>query len=431
MNYGKLRFSYAQIGKYADWNKVNNYYIVVSPFGDVTQARQIYTSNNPNLKPEISGTLEGGLETSLFNNRLGFDVTLYKINTKNSALPLDLSYATGYSGKWINVGEMENKGIEVTVNGGIIDHSKFKWNIAANWARNVNKVITLGGDITNLRIPNGGNLQGGVTINAREGEPYGTIQGTGFVYSPDGRPIVNSSGFYMKTGTSDIVIGNIQPDWTGGLNNIFSFGNFTASFLIDVQYGGSIFSLDQWYGMGTGLYAETDYTNDLGNPVRDPIYDKDGNELLPYIDLPGYDPANGYGANSGGMILDGVTWEDTNGNGEPDEGDTYTENTRRTSALDYRVWGWSTNPNEKFIYDATYVKLREVTLNYRLPKKWFDNIFISSASIGVTGTNLWIIYKDLPHADPEASQGAGNVQGWQSGVMPATRNFGFNVNLSF
>jgi hypothetical protein len=131
------------------------------------------------------------------------------------------------------------------------------------------------------------------------------------------------------------------------------------------------------------------------------------------------------------MILDGVTWEDTNGNGEPDEGDTYTENTRRTSALDYRVWGWSTNPNEKFIYDATYVKLREVTLNYRLPKKWFDNIFISSASIGVTGTNLWIIYKDLPHADPEASQGAGNVQGWQSGVMPATRNFGFNVNLSF
>ncbi len=428
LNHGKVRFSYSQIGNDAPWGSTANAYNVVAPFGNVTLASMQTIKKNPDLLPEISSTVEGGLEMNMFKNRIRLDLSLYKTNTVNAIIPISRSTATGYRAEYKNIGEMENRGVEIALGLTAVSKKNFTWDINFNWSTNKNKVISLGEGIDNLQLAR---LQGGISINAREGETYGVIQGTDFVYAPDGSPIVQGNGYYMKTSTSDKVIGNITPDWMAGMNNVFTFGNFSASFLIDMRMGGSLFSLDQWYGMGTGLYAETDYTNDLGNPVRDAIYDKDGNELLPYIDLPGYDPANGYGANSGGMILDGVTWTDTNGDGVPNDGDEFNKNIRRTSALDYRVWGWSRNPNSKFVYDATFVKLREVTFNYNLPKKLFENNFIQSASIGLVGTNLWIMYKALPHADPEASQAAGNIQGWQSGVMPATRNYGFNLKINF
>jgi hypothetical protein len=147
--------------------------------------------------------------------------------------------------------------------------------------------------------------------------------------------------------------------------------------------------------MGTGLYAETVYTNDLGNPVRNSLED------------------------GGGLILEGVQ----------DDGTT---NDVRVSGANYRVWGWSQNPNAAFVYDATYVKLREMVLSYSIPQKTMQKAnWIYGATFSLVGSNLWIMYKDLPHADPEASQSSGNVQGWQSGVMPTVRQIGFTVNLQF
>jgi len=180
----------------------------------------------------------------------------------------------------------------------------------------------------------------------------------------------------------------------GGINNRFTYKNWAFSFLIDWQQGGSIFSLDMYYGLGTGIYEETVFTNDLGNPVRDPISD------------------------GGGLVLPGVKEDGT-------------PNDIRVSGGDYRVFGWSRNPNGAFIYDATYVKLREAVLTYSMPASKLDKTFLSGVSFSLVGSNLWILAKDLPHADPEASQGGGNVQGWQSGVMPATRNIGLTVNLNF
>ncbi len=425
LNLGKFRINYAKVGNDAPWGSVEDAYRIVSPFNGNTLVRFPSYKNNPELKPELSGSIEAGLEMSMFDNRLGFDFALYKTNTIDQVVPLSVSYVTGYASKFVNIGEVENKGIELMLRGTVVKKKDLSWNITLNWAKNTNKVISLGDDIDNLQLAA---LQGGVTINAREGEPYGVIQGTDFVYAPDGQKVIGSNGYYEKTPTSDQIIGNTQPDWNAGITNTIQYKNFTASFLIDMQMGGSIFSLDQWYGMGTGLYAETDYMNDLGNPVRDPIYDTDGNMLLPYFDLPGYDPANGYGSNSGGLILDGVVGEDTNGDGEYD---TYTENIRRMSGGDYRIWGWSKNPNAAFVYDATYVKLREASIGYNLPKSVTEKLSLTNATISVIGSNLWIMYKALPHADPEASQGAGNIQGWQSGVFPTARNIGFSINLTF
>jgi hypothetical protein len=308
---------------------------------------------------------------------------------------VSVSTSTGYLSKYVNAGEMQNQGIELMLFGTPVKSGDFQWDVTLNWAKNVNEVISLDGDLQNLQIAA---LQGGITINARVGEPYGTIQGTDYVINEaTGKRQILSTGYYQRSGTSDKIIGNVTPDWTGGLNNKFSYKNWAFSFLLDMQQGGSIFSLDLWYGMATGLYEETDYINDLGNPVRNDLTDD---------------------ATSGGVILDGVLADGT-------------PNTKRVSGADYRLQGYSRNPNSAFVYNASYIKLREAVISYSIPKSILSKSFFNGVSFSLVGSNLWIISKDLPHADPEASQSSGNVQGWQSGVMPTTRNVGFSVNLQF
>lgn len=403
---GKIRLGYAQVGNYAPWGSTKNTYTQFTTFAGTALFSVPNTENNADLKPEKTSSIEAGLEMYFLKKRVGFDVAVYKMNTTDQIIPVAVSYTTGNSSKYVNAGEVQNQGVELMVFGTPIKKDKFKWDVTLNWTKNVNEVVSLAEGIENLQLAA---LQGGVTINARVGEPYGTIQGTDFVYH-DGRKVVLANGYYTKTTTSDIVLGDINPDWLAGINNEFSYKNWKLSFLVDMQMGGSVFSLDQYYGLGTGLYEETDYINDLGNPVRDPIvYDEDDN-VMP---------------NSGGLILDGVV------NTGTVENPVWVENTTRIEGGDYRVFGWSKNPNAAFVYDATYVKLREVVISYNLPDKLLGKSFFTGASVGLVGSNLWIIYKDLPHADPEAGQSSGNVQGWQSGVMPTTRNIGLTVNLSF
>jgi hypothetical protein len=396
---GKLRLNYAEVGNDAPFASVLDTYVPIAPFQGNPVVAVAQQKNNPELKPERTKSLEGGLEMSVFQGRAGFDLALYQSNTINQILPVTVSYATGFASKFVNAGELQNKGVEFRLFITPLKVSDFQWDVTLNWTRNVNEVVSLQEGIENLQI---GSLQGGVTINARVGEPYGTIQGTDFVYR-DGRRVILSTGYYARSATSDIVLGNINPDWNAGLQNAFSYKNLNLSFLFDVQQGGDIFSLDMYYGLATGLYAETDFINDLGNPVRDPVI---GDQTT------GYDPA------SGGVVLDGVTAEGS-------------ENTRRVPGGDYRLFGYSQNPNAAFIYDASFVKLREVVLSYNLPRTFLDRTFIRGASLSFVGSNLWILHKNLPHADPEASQSAGNIQGWQSGVMPTTRNYGFSLNLQF
>jgi TonB-linked SusC/RagA family outer membrane protein len=405
LDLGKLRLNYAEVGNDAPFASVLDVYVPIAPFSGNPLASVGSIKNNPNLKPERTKSIEGGLEMNFFQSRLGFDVALYKSNTINQILPVTISLATGYSSKFVNAGELENKGVEVRLSGSPVRVAGFSWDITLNWARNVNKVVALQEGIQNLQIAS---LQGGITINARVGEPYGSIQGTDYVYQ-DGKRVILPTGYYAISPTSDIVIGNVNPDYTAGLQNVFKYKDLSLSVLFDMQHGGDIFSLDLWYGMATGLYEETVFTNDLGNPVRSPvipIHDPNTNAIT------GYDPA------SGGVVLDGVLADGT-------------PNTRRVPANDYRLFGYARNPNSAFVYDASYVKLREVSLTYNFPRALLGNSFINGASFSIVGSNLWILHKNLPHADPEANQGAGNIQGWQSGVMPTTRNFGFTLNLQF
>jgi hypothetical protein len=391
LSFGKARVGYAQVGNDAPWGSIKDTYDQNPSFAGTAMFSVPNTKNNTDLKPERTNSMEAGLEMYFLNKRVGFDFAWYKTNTVDQIIPVAVSFATGYSSKFVNAGEVENTGVELMVFGAPIVKENFRWDITLNWAQNKNTVVSLAEGVENLQLAS---LQSGLTINARVGEPYGTIQGTDYIYDDAGNKVVGENGYYLKTSTSDIILGNINPDWTGGINNRFTYKNWAFSFLIDWQQGGSVFSLDLYYGLGTGLYEETDYINDLGNPVRNPLDE------------------------GGGLILEGVKEDGT-------------PNDVRVAGDDYRVFGWSRNPNSNFVYDATYIKLREAVITYSLPNSAIENTFINGVSFSLVGSNLWILKKDLPHADPEASQGAGNVQGWQSGVMPTTRNIGFTVNLQF
>ncbi|MEP2024739.1 MAG: hypothetical protein ABJH98_01865 [Reichenbachiella sp.] len=237
-------------------------------------------------------------------------------------------------------------------------------------------------------------------MNAKVGEPYGVLFGTDYTYLDPDNPkaserIVDASGDYVITATSDNAIGNVNPNWTAGITNTFTYKGLSLSALIDIQDGGSIFSLDQAYGRATGLYEETDFINDLGNPVRNSL------------------------ADGGGYIFEGVQADGT-------------PNTVRRDAEQWGGFGYVGGvSNKAHVYDAGYIKLREVALNYTLPSSLLSNIFIRTASVGIYGSNLAILKKHLPHADPESGLSSGNLQGYSIGSLPSVREIGFNVKLTF
>ncbi len=393
LSFGKVRAGYAESPLGSPTQSLIDTYTKFDPAESVQFYSVNSTKNNPELKPSKSATKEVGIEASLFNKRVGFDVSWYQSTNTDQIFQVPFSTATGFSSKWVNAGSVENKGIEVQFNVSPVKTTNFEWEINVNWSQNRNKVLSLNEGIDNLQL---GSFQGGVTINAAVGQPYGVIRGTDFTYL-NGQKVVGTNGRYVINSSSNNIIGDINADWVGGIRNKVSYKNISFGFLIDMQKGGDMFSLDRSYGLATGLYEETAGLNELGNPIRNTI------------------------ADGGGVILPGVQADGT-------------PNTVRTPAPNFfgNVSGYRRQPNRAFIYDASYVKLREVSISYKLPTKWLDNIHIQEMKFSVVGTNLWIIDKNLPDADPESGLGSGNLaSGYSVGSLPTTRNIGCNLTLKF
>lgn len=415
LTYGKIRANYAEVGNDAPLFSTLPVYTVNSPFGASSQTSVPGTKSNPSLKPERTKSTEFGIEAQLFKGRFGFDVTYYDAKSFDQIFPVAVSTATGYSAKYLNSGTIQNKGVELSAFVIPVKTRDFSWQINVNWTRNRNKVLDLftdpatGEPSKNLQL---GTFQGGVSINATLGQPYGTIRGNNFVYysstpdpvtglnqkssgSPSERLVDATTGRYVKTATSNEVIGNPNPDWIGGINNSLKYKNISLSWLIDVRQGGDLFSLDLYYGLATGLYPETAGNNDLGNPLRSAV------------------------ADGGGIIREGVTPD-----GKP--------NTNRVSAQYYGAYGYRYSPAAGFIYDASYVKLREAVLTYSFPSAITEKTKIfKGIDVSLIGKNLWIIHKNLPYSDPEETMSAGNLQGYQGGAYPTVRSFAFNLKFKF
>jgi TonB-linked SusC/RagA family outer membrane protein len=397
LSFGKVSANYAEVGADAPIYSVYDTYSILTPYSGNPVGSLKATKNNPLLRPERTKSKEINLELAFLQNRLGMQASYYSSKTIDDILPVTVSAATGYSSEYENAGSMTNKGVELVMNGTPVRSKNVEWNITLNWSQNRNKVVQLftdgsGQEAKDLQLAS---FPFGQTLNAPLGEPYGQIRGSDFIYT-NGKPTVNAAGHYLFTSDVNENIGTIQPKWIGGIRNSIRVNDFTLSFLVDFKHGGNVFSLDQDFGQYDGLYPITAGNNTKGNPKRSSV------------------------ASGGGVILPGVTAD-----GKPNT--TYISDGSAGAA-----YGFNAAPDKNFVYDASYIKLREAILAYSLPHKLLAGTkSIKGVQLSLVGRNLWIIHKSLPYADPESGTSFGNVSGFQSGVYPSTRDISFNLKVNF
>lgn len=379
LSFGKLRLGFAKVGNDTDPYQLYNTFSQYTNIDATTPGYRLpNTMQNPDLKPESTTSFEAGLEMSFFNNRLGFDVTYYRTNTKDEILPLSVSGTTGYIYKYVNSGEIENKGWEFGVHATPVKTHDFEWNTNLTLATNKNKVKSLADGVDYYRIASAPFL---VEIGAMVGEEYGVIMGTDYVYDENGNKLVGDDGLYMATDGNQ-VIGHIFPDFTGGWTNAFRYKNLDLSFQLDFSKGGQYFSTTYLWGMYCGMFEET-----AANNVRET-----------------------------GIITQGYTTD-----GKP--------NTQVVAARDYYE-NFYTGPAAQSLLKSDYIKLREVSVGYtfNLKPQWF----VKSLRLSAFGRNLAVWGPDVKHFDPEMIvTGSGNIQGVEGGATPMVSTYGFTVNMKF
>ncbi len=360
-------------------------YAINSTFGlaNTGFGNQGYSPNtqyNPNLKAETVTGVEFGLDARLFSNRLRLSATYYDQLSEDLLVPIQVSSSTGFTNSWDNIADMSNKGIEIQLGATIIDKGDFSFDVDLNWAQNESEVTSLGGLDTYVL-----GSQWSVTLEARPGLPYGSLVGRDFSRTADGQ-VIYSNGLPVIDSTQK-VLGNIAPDWTGGANFSFKYKNFSLAALVDAKIGGDVHSMTYSWGRYAGTLEETligRETGVVGNGVR----------------------ADG----SGGFVPNDVT----------------------VSAKSFNQASYSNSIESSAIFDASYVKLRQVTFGYSLPSKFLDRLPFESMKVSVVGRNLALLYKNAPHIDPETGFSSSNgEQGQEFGQYPSARTIGFNVNLKF
>ena len=423
VNYLKIRGGWSQVGADANPYQLATVFTSETAFNGNPLQSSSTIGMNPNLKPEKTSSIEAGFEAAFWDNRLYLDFTYYKTDSRNQILKLATTAASGYTSQVRNAGHIRNRGYEIQLGAVPIQTSKgFRWNLDLNYGANSSKVVKLDdeGLITSYQL-----YSSGIQILASVGEAYGTLFGTSYVRDANGNVVVDANGL-PKISTTNKTLGKFTPDWTGGISNTFSYRSLSLSFLIDASVGASIFSNTNKTGKYTGVLANTlsgrdaehgglwYYTDAMGNNVRlpeSPSYSVSSDGLY-------YAQVNGQSTRvyQDGIMVEGVT-------------ESGSKNEEVVSAEKYyhRIYSIA----EANVYDASYVKLREVALSYRLPRLWTQKLHLQEASVTLTGRNLWTIYKSVPNIDPESALTTGNAQGVEAYSLPTTRSFGVNLSVKF
>lgn len=401
LSFAKLRASWAQVGNATDAYQLAMTYTSLDPYSGTTPFRLPTTLPALNLKPESITSIEVGTELKFLKNRVGLNLTYYDKIAKDQIMDIDISDASGYDKMKINAGEIENKGIELELQGQILKSDKgLNWDIAVNWAKNKNTVNKLYGDLKKYQISSS---WGSVTVEAIPGQAFGVIKGVGFKTDDSGNIIVGADGL-PKASSTPIEIGNVMPKWTGGISNSFSYRNFNASFLIDMRWGGSVFSVTDWFGAMSGTSEET-----AQMASRTGVEGKNIREV---------------GLVVGQDVLKDKTVIKEDGS----------KNDIVVSTQDYYESYWGIP--QQGIIDASYVKFRELTFGYSIPKSVLSKIGkIQAANISFVGRNLALLWTHKSNdigIDPETAFGTTNDgMGIEQYQLPATRSLGFKVSLTF
>ena len=392
ISFAKLRGSYTRVGNdAAPYLLTQTYSFSQGGVGgfinrDATQAFG-------ELKPELTTSLEFGFDGRFFDNRMGLDVTFYKTNSINQLLSLPLAPASGFSNQYINAGDIENSGVELTLTGSPIKKNDLTWDVMLNYARNVNAIVALHPDIKQTFISSGFVRTAGVLV--KEGGAYGDLYADGWARTPSGQLIMDGAGKPLVSSTQEY-LGNFNPKFTLGLNNAFSFGKIRLNVLVDARIGGVMTS-------GSDASLAFDGSSAITTAYRE-----------------------------GGWVLPGVTL--SNNEYIPNTYPINAETFWTTVSKGRYSWG------QVFTYDATNVRIREAAVGYDIT---INSQYVKKATLSIVARNLFFLAKgnaiiDIPGIptrkmwfDPDVNLGAGNYQGVEFGTLPSSRSIGLNLSLSF
>ncbi|MBF0577538.1 SusC/RagA family TonB-linked outer membrane protein [Dysgonomonas sp. GY617] len=387
---GKIRASYAEASNgtipYQNYltYSLETFKIQGQSVGKVTN-RNI---PNADLRPVKIQEWEAGLNVQFLNNRLGFDMAVYKKKTTDDITTVSTSYTSGYYGAVMNIGEIQNKGIEAMVHAVPVRTKDFMWNTSFNIAYNNSEIKYLGG-VKSLSIDGAQARNGTAVVMNIVGDPYGQIVGYKYKTNENGDRIYDKDGYAVRSDNQE-VLGNGIFKVTGGFRNEFSYKDFSMAFLLDYKFGAKIFSGTNLNLYSAGLQKET------------------------------------LGGREGGYVGKGVVNTGTTSN------PVWTPNTKAVDAQLYWRRISSESPiDEEFVYDASFIKLRELSIAYRVPQSMIRGSFVKALSLSLVGRNIWTLLKHTPNIDPESAYNNTNGQGLELNGYPPTRSIGFNVNVKF
>ncbi|HLR27023.1 MAG TPA: SusC/RagA family TonB-linked outer membrane protein, partial [Fodinibius sp.] len=378
LSFGKVFASYSKVGSDTDPYRLRKTFNLTSPFGSKPQVTVPSRLNNAELKPEQSYAWEVGTNLEFLQSRAKLQLTYYNRRTEDQILPIKVSRASGYETQVVNAGQVSNKGLEAELQLTPVQLSNgFRWTVSANWAKNVSSVDELARGVQNYQIDT---FPFGASVNAPVGGSYGMIRGTDFKYYKDtDKKVINPDGTFAVDKTQND-LGSFQPDWTGGVSTTFYYKGLSASVAIDGQKGGHIYSITNMFGNYSGILAAS-----ARGDVRE-----------------------------AGLIAEGVQADGSKNTVRADPEEVFK--------------GLQSNVGAN-VFDASYIKLRNVRIGYAIPATTFESTFLKGATVSVSGQNLATLFKNAPNFDPETALSATNAQGVEAGQIPPVRSYSFTVQL--
>ena len=408
INYGKFRASWAKVGSDTDpYQLALNYSTGKYSYSGFTIG-MINNNTQPNkdLKPTMTTSYELGLEMKFFHNRLSLDVTYYNQTSRDQIINLASSSTSGYQYRLINAGEIQNKGIEVALNGRALQIKDFAWDFGVNFSKNSNKVKSRTEGMDYFEIERA--IWCNVSVGAEVGKNFGSIIGPDFKRNANGDILINPETGLPQYDETTRTLGNASWDWTGGFYHTLTYKNFRLSAAFDVKVGADIFSMSMRSAFQTGKAPET-------LEGREAWYTSEEKRMAEGMTIEQWRAAG----KCDGFYAPGVI---DNGDG------TYRKN---DIAIDPQTYWESVSRNapSMFIYDNSYVKCREITFGYTFPEKTLGK-FVKGLNVSFVARNPFIIWKNIPNIDPDSGYNTSGM-GLEYGSLPYRRSYGLNVNMKF
>lgn len=406
----KVRASWAQVGNDTDPYKTSPYYTTSDFAGALVKPSTLY---NADFKPEMSSNWEGGFDFRVLGGRLGLDMTYYYNRTKNQILNAPFDPTTGYTKGTINSGCVSNRGVELVLRGTPIKTRDLQWDLTATWSTNKNKIESLS-DFADERQILGSYVSGNVSIIGTKGGTTGDIWGYKLKRNPQGEVIIDATGLPARPSEIEYVACAL-PDWEGAFNTSVKYKNWSFAMQWDGKVGGKTYSQSHHKMSEQGHIKETLNGRKPGTSL---YLDIDNPDIQALFKAQKITPVAGVYCIAPGVV--------DNGDG------TYSPNQKIVTIEAYYKEYYRIGNVETNTFDTSYLKLREVRIDYNLPKKWLKNTFISNATVGLYGRNLLCII-DYPMYDPETASldGSSFVTGVEVGTLPTTRSYGINLKVDF